>query len=767
MNIRPSCVGVALLVAAAIATPLAAAPQESPAAAASITGVIADRAGTGMPGATISLTGPATRLVVSGDRGLFHLDGLPPGSYTLTAALDGFVGAASALELEPDERRVVELRLEPDGYGYLIEVIGSAPRESLAAAQIRENPGREIADTLTRISGMSKVRKGGVASDVVLRGYQGENLNVLVDGVKVYGACPNTMDPPVFHTDQSEVERVEIGKGPFDMKNAGSLGGVVNIVTRQPGPSLTVSPSLTLGSFGFLQPSVTLSQSGTSAAIQGGLSYRESQPYADGNGDRFTSLANYREGIEDTDAFRIGAAWLRGDWAPSDAHRLQLALSRQEADHVLYPYLLMDAVYDDTSRLNMSYEFVPGGSALHSLRAQGYTTSVEHWMTDEWRTSSSSAPRPYSMATDADTASTGLEVEADFGRWQAGLDLLHRSWLAETRMAGMGYMAQAAVPDVDIDSAGLYVEGTFSLSSRLTLDTGARLDWARSRADSALANTALYFAYNGTRRTESSDSYPSAKVSAVFRPVSGVELSAGIGTTVRLPDAQERYFALRRAGSDWVGNPELEPVRNTGLNLSGRAVKGNVTIDATLFRDEIDDFITVHEQARINQVPGVMNAKARSYAATDATMTGAELSAVAVLRHGVSMTLGASAVRASKETIPEAGIESSNVAEIPPYSANAAFRYDHNGAFGEIEGVFAARQDRVDSDLGEEETPGYGIANLRAGMRFGWLQLVVAVYNVFDRQYMEHLSYQRDPFRSGARVPEPGRSLAITTSASF
>jgi iron complex outermembrane receptor protein len=767
MTIRTSCVGVALLIAAAIAAPLPAAPEETGAAYASITGVIADRSGNGIPGATISLTGSATRTVISGERGLFHFDLLPPGSFSLAATLDGFAGATSALDLEPGERRVVELRLEPDRFSYLIDVIGEAPRESLAATAVRENPGREIADALTRIPGMSKVRKGGAASDVVLRGYQGENLNVLVDGVKVYGACPNNMDPPLFHTDLSEVERVEIGKGPFDMKNAGSLGGVVNLVTRQPGPGLFVSPSFTLGSFGFVHPSVTISQSGKNAAIQGGISYRESEPYADGDGNRFTKTANYRPGMEDTDAFRIGSAWLRGDWTLSDAHRFQLALSRQEADHVLYPYLLMDAVYDDTSRLNLSYEYVLEANVLRSLRAQAYTTRVEHWMTDEWRASSSSAPRSYSMGTEAETASTGLEIEADFGRWQTGLDLLHRSWLAKTRMAGMGYAAQAAVPDVDIESAGVYVEGSLPLAAHWTLDTGARIDWAHSSAASDLANTNLYFAYNGTRSTDASDAYPSGKVSAVFRPASGVEFSAAIGSTVRLPDAQERYFGLRRAGSDWVGDPDLAPVRNTGLNLSGRLVRGGLTIEGTLFRDEIDNFIAVHDQARINQVPGVMNTKARSYAATDATMRGAELSAVAALGRGFSIAIDASAVRGSKDAVPEEGIESSYVAEIPPHAARAALRYENDRAFGEAEGVFAARQDRVDTDLGEKETPGYGIANVRAGTRFGWLQLTVAIYNVFDRQYVEHLSYQRDPFRSGARVPEPGRSMAITTSASF
>ncbi|MFZ5787572.1 MAG: TonB-dependent receptor, partial [Acidobacteriota bacterium] len=583
MRFRALCAGAVLLLAAAATRPASGETTGGALPATSITGVVADHYGTGLPGATVTLSGPATRVATTGEHGLFRLGGVPPGDYTLTASLHGFAELSSSLAIEEGDRAVVELRLEHGAYEGAIEVVSASPKEGLAASEVRESPGREMAEALTRVAGMSRVRKGGVASDVVLRAYQGENLNVLVDGVKVYGACPNNMDPPAFHTDLSEVERVEIGKGPFDVKNAGSLGGVVNIVTRAPQPGFAVTPSLTFGSFGFLNPSVTVSQAGAKASIQAGLSYRESRPYADGNGEEFTSVANYRPGTEDSDAYRIGAGWLRLGWRPTDGHELQMAVARQEADHVLYPYLMMDAVYDDTDRLNLNYAFTPAGSSLKSLRVQGCASRVEHWMTDEWRLSSNNVPREYSMGTDAETGSAGMKVEADFGSWRAGVEGVRRTWLAETSMAGAGYTAQSAVPDVTTTTAGAYAEGAVSLTARWRLETGARFDWARSEADPERANTNLYYAYKDTRLTEASDAFPSAKLRAVYSAGSGVELSAGVGHTVRVPDAQERFFALRRMGTDWVGNPSLGPVRNTGVNLSGRVAFSGVKVETTLF----------------------------------------------------------------------------------------------------------------------------------------------------------------------------------------
>jgi iron complex outermembrane receptor protein len=39
--------------------------------------------------------------------------------------------------------------------------------------------------------------------------------------------------------------------------------------------------------------------------------------------------------------------------------------------------------------------------------------------------------------------------------------------------------------------------------------------------------------------------------------------------------------------------------------------------------------------------------------------------------------------------------------------------------------------------------------------------------NLLDRTYAPHLSYQRDPFRTGARVLDPGRSLYANASVRF
>jgi iron complex outermembrane receptor protein len=73
----------------------------------------------------------------------------------------------------------------------------------------------------------------------------------------------------------------------------------------------------------------------------------------------------------------------------------------------------------------------------------------------------------------------------------------------------------------------------------------------------------------------------------------------------------------------------------------------------------------------------------------------------------------------------------------------------------------------VDRDLRETPTAGYGLMNLKLGFTYRKLFTSFAVDNLFNRYYYEHLSYYRDPFSSGVKVPEPGRNLFLQVKYAF
>jgi len=745
-------------------------PTSGLAGASSISGTVSASDGARLPRATLTLvqhgTG-ASATNASTDVGTYRFTGLAAGTYDLVAATPGFRPATrTAIVVGDDETLVVDLVLEVGLVSEAVTVIGAAPRDRIETAQLAESGARDVGEALASMTGLTKLRKGAIANDVVVRGLQSRDMNVLIDGQRIYGACPNHMDPAAFHVDFAEVERIEVAKGPFDLKNQGSLGGAVNVVTRRPDAGWHLAPVFTGGSDGFVAPSVTGSFGGAYLAALGGYSYRRSLAYTDGSGRRITEPANYRPEALDSEAFRVATMWARAFWT-GGGHQLQASYARQQADHVLYPYLLMDAMYDDSDRVQVSYERQQPWGWLTGLRGQAYFTRVDHWMTDEYRLSSKGMPRAWSMGTMADTQTAGGRVEGLVGGATVGVEAFERRWNTTTELAGRAYRPQASIPGVSTENVGAFLEYARPLASQVTLTLGGRADWTRTSADAGRADTSLYLAYHGTDRLEVDDVLPGGKVRVAWQAAASVELSGGVGHTARVAEANERFFSLRRMGSDWVGNPELAPARNTGADVSVTWRRAGAQVSATAYLSAIDGFITVYDQVRTTAVPGVMNQAARTYANVDARLRGVEGSVTVPVSSRVTLSADVSSVRGTQTPRPELGILSADLAEMPPVRATARLRYDDGRFFAVAEGVFAAAQDHVDTDLLESVTPGWGVANLQGGLRRGPLSVTVGLLNVLDRTYREHLSYQRDPFRTGVFVNEPGRSGYVTAGWRF
>jgi iron complex outermembrane recepter protein len=746
-----------------LANGIAAEPPRS-----SLAGVITGPDGARLPGTLVTVRLPGTdnsTQVVSSSSGAYRVPDLPAGTYELNAELSGFEPyVVPDLRLDPGIGKILDLTLQLATIREMVTVVGAMTKDSIEGADTRESSARDVGEAMTHAPGVWKLRKGGIANDIVLRGFPSKDLNVLIDGQRIYGACPNHMDPASFHVDFSEVDRIEIGKGPFDVKNQGSLGGVVNIVTRKAEQGLHAMVNLSTGSYGFVNPSGTASYGGERFSVLGGASYRLSSPYTDGSGKRFTESVNYKPDLMDSDAFKIGTAWGSVSFSPFSGYLAQLSYTRQQADHVLYPYLQMDAVYDDTDRLNAGYQVNNLSGLVRSLRFQAYFTKVNHWMTDQYRTSSVSLSREYSMGTLADTEALGGKFETLLNRVTIGVEAYHREWDGTTQMAGSGYAPQFSIPNVRTDSFGIYSEYSTSFTERLKLNLGARLDSLTTAADESKANTNLYYAYNSTRRTSATNNFPSGNARLSYRSAFGMEVGGGVGHTVRVPDARERYFALKKMGSDWVGNPELKPGRNTGFDGTVSFRHQSLLLESNLFLDYIDDYVSVVPRSKVNMTPGVMNATARSYQNVNARMYGGEFLFSYLFTKRLFVSSDLSYVRGIRDIAPEKGILDPDLAEIPPLRSRTSMRYDTGRFFGEVEGVFEGRQENVDSTLGEQPTAGYGIANLRGGVNYKKLSLKLSLNNIFGRQYYEHLSYQRDPFRSGSRVYEPGRNFLVNLS---
>jgi len=625
-------------------------------------------------------------------------------------------------------------------------------KEALEIREVRESSAKDVGEALAGIEGLSRLRKGAIANDIVLRGLQSNNLGVLIDGVRIYGACPGHMDPAAFHVDFAEVEFIEVSKGAWDLTNQGAMGGSVNIVRKQPEPGFHLTPSLQTGSFGYWNPSLEASAGNAGVQVQGGYSFRRSDPYRDGSGALVTARAGYLPGERERDAFRVHTGWSTVRFSPARNQRGSLSYTHQDGAGMLYPYLLMDAPYDIADRLDASYELRGPAAWLERVRLQAYYTRVRHWMTDEYRQSSSGMQAGFSMASFAASRVAGARADAAMPRgFKAGIEAYQRNWDVTTLRLKMSSLSHA-IPNVNTNVLGAYGGWEGSLTRRLNASVFARLDTSDMYVRAANADPALWMNYTGHDNRSARDTAPSANAHLNFGLTGSLEAFAGVASAVRFPDAQERYFNR----NDWVGDPLLPTVRNNEATLGLTARRSRRYARLLGFYSAVDNYVYMRARP-----------PARIYASTGARLYGLEMTYGAEIRSRWMLSGGLSFTRGSKDARPDLGVYSTTLTEMPPLRGRVSLRYGRRLWFAEVEGVAANAQRRINPELLETPTAGYGTLNAKAGWHAGQTTVTIGIDNAFNRFYYDNLSYQRDPFRSGFRVPEPGRAVFVNLSYRF
>jgi iron complex outermembrane receptor protein len=90
-----------------------------------------------------------------------------------------------------------------------------------------------IADTLSRQPGVSSTSFGPNASRPVLRGFQGERVRILTDGIGSFDVSNTSVDHAVVINPQL-AERIEVLRGPSSLLYGSSaIGGVVNVIDKR------------------------------------------------------------------------------------------------------------------------------------------------------------------------------------------------------------------------------------------------------------------------------------------------------------------------------------------------------------------------------------------------------------------------------------------------------------------------------------------------------------------------------------------------------
>jgi hypothetical protein len=204
----------------------------------SIEGVVHDKDGKALPGVTIEATGPAGTLVAVTDaNGRYRLPRVPLGSYVIKSTLEGFVtGESQAIRVNLGQTAAVAFQLQQASVAETITVVGeatgidvtsSSTTASITSDDIQYLPkGRDFTSVATQAAGASnEVFGGGLNID----GASGSENRYVIDGI-------DTTEPLEGQSGQSLVldfvEEVQVKSAGYQAEYGGSVGGVINAVTK-------------------------------------------------------------------------------------------------------------------------------------------------------------------------------------------------------------------------------------------------------------------------------------------------------------------------------------------------------------------------------------------------------------------------------------------------------------------------------------------------------------------------------------------------------
>ncbi|MFK5984181.1 MAG: TonB-dependent receptor [Pseudomonadota bacterium] len=643
---------------------------------------------------------------------------------------------------------------------------------TIEGTEINDVSGKEIksadlADALTKkLPSISLIRRSGIANDIILRGQNKDNINILIDNGKIYGACPNRMDPPTSHILTNNIESIIVIEGPYDVENFGTLSGAVKVTTKKPEQEFHGEISANFGRWNYQKVATTFSGGNDKVRALVSISKETSDQYKDGDGNSFAdqikkisppTSAQYKPQYQDLDAYDKQTFMGKLYFNLIDNHEMAISYTANRSDDVLYPSSKMDALYDDSNILNLDYSITNLGTYSKKLDFQYYDSDVEHPMSTKYRNSSglNSANERVSMLT---TRMQGFKIKNAFDldattEATIGFDTSLRNWDGKYIGYGMSswISGKTSINDVDTKNIAIFAELQKQYHD-FTITTGARYD-----------DTSISAAGN---QADNDYSALSAFVRSSYQFNQATRFFVGLGKSSRVPDARELYF--QQAGmkptmpAPIVGTPDLDDTTNYEIDFGIEHNFENLTVKTKIFHSWLNDYIYYNADKKSNNFENI-----------DASIYGLDITGLYSFNDEIYLDFGLAYQRGKKDKAL-AGQTDRDLANITPLKINLGLNYDYsfNGT-AKVEVVAADSWDNYDSDNGEQQLSSYAILNLKLNHNINkHFEVTAGLDNLFDKTYAINNTYKDLTLLSDGTgevmlMNEPGRYYYINGTYKF
>jgi iron complex outermembrane receptor protein len=673
------------------------------------------------------LLSPLGRTTDTADDGTYQFRDVPPGTYSLIAQAPGLTASQSTVELASGATFTASLTLRVAAVRESVTVTATGREEAtmtviqsvldLDQSQLPLRSGSSLGEVLNNQPGVAKRSSGPGSSRPVIRGFDGDRVLILEDGVRT-GTLSSQSGDHGEPIDVNKLERLEVVRGPATLLyGSNAIGGVVNAISRRD----VFHQHADKGVRGY-----ATGLGGSNNAQAGGSSGFE---YGAGKWEIWGSGGGQRTGAYKTQLGLVPNSQARssqtdagfGHYADKAFFSFNYGLTDSRYG-IPYNPALSEPEIGELAMRRHNYRFTGGLKNVGFVENIQTKVNYSDYHHQEFVNGSPETKffnKQFIYRTVFDQKKRG-PLSGSFGVWG-----MHRDY----KVVGDEQLA----PPTTQNSFALFTAQNVDLD-KTRLSFGARLENNR---------------YNPRGLQPRSFTGLSAAAGLSHRLWRDGAFVANYSHSYRAPALEELYNLGPHPGNLTfeIGNTRLKNERNDGLDLSLRHQASRLRAELNFFHYRIHNFVYMAPTGRIQD--GFPEA---NYFQENARFAGGEAKLDIAVHPNLWLNLGADAVNARLTDLK------AFLPRIPPLRGRLGFDARYKGLSIKPELQLSGAQRKVFSI--ETPTAGYAVVNVQGSYtlaRQHALHLFSAeLFNAGNTLYRNHLSFLK------AFAPEIGRGVRFS-----
>ncbi|OYD41115.1 TonB-dependent receptor plug domain-containing protein [Sphingobacterium cellulitidis] len=598
---------------------------------------------------------------------------------------------------------------------------------------------------------ISFIKRGAYAWEPMLNNMSSERSTITIDGMHIFGACTDKMDPITSYVESNNLSTIDIKSGQQGSMHGATVSGSIDLKRKS---SAFDSISQYKGSYqtGFEFNNKqffnlgNLSYSSEKFVADASVSYRKASNYFDGNNDE-VKHSQYRKFNSS-----LGLAY-----KTSTLSSIRVDAIFDQANDVGYPALPMDLWLSRALITSAAYKQLFEEGIIKVWDTKVYFNAIEHYMDD--------TKRPENLVhMDMPGWSNTYGLVSSFnlqkGRYSSDIQLNAYQNLSIAEMTmypqdrSKKTMFAYSWPWVTSRFASVAMNNSYDFSEHTRLNFGGSLGWNYNHSKYVEFN---WIFHPGTPQ-EKNRLLPGLHASYELQ-VDKFNFTVGTGYGQRAPSVSEGYgYYIYNSFDryDYIGNPDLKNEISYEANASAGFKTDRMGIDAKVNYFYIQNYIV----GRILSLGSPMNYQSvgvKGYTSLDhARIFNLSLNAHYDILEHLHWKGNVTYARAKDA-------RGGNLPFIRPLSYQTSLHYMFHdfSVQTSLNGDFA--QNNYSPEYGEDLTAAYKVWNVSAdySLNLGKYKAVVQVgaENIFNEYYSTYADW--------GNIPRMGRNVFSSLKLSF